>query len=139
MVWEGGHLHEFQFRDDAYGIPDPDWAQYIHSENRSNCVMPWQAATSSLTPVISATIDAIQCGCWRNFCRFRKPTGYTAWQGRMPARPKMWVVLAAMPTILKPSPTRNMKSMRTWSVGVDPVSIRITSISRRLPTTHWPN
>ncbi len=34
MGWEGGHLHEFQFRDEAYGILDPDWAQDICSENR---------------------------------------------------------------------------------------------------------
>ncbi len=34
MGWEGGHLHEFQFRDEAYGIPDPDWDYGVQSQNR---------------------------------------------------------------------------------------------------------
>lgn len=25
MGWEGGHLHEFEFDQGRYGIPDPDW------------------------------------------------------------------------------------------------------------------
>jgi len=25
MGWDGGHLHEFEFAEGRYGIPDPDW------------------------------------------------------------------------------------------------------------------
>ena len=87
MGWEGGHLHEFQFRDDAYGILDPDWAQDIRSENRVKLRHALAGSKRLPTPTISATTGAIWCRCWRNSCRFRVPTGYAAWQGKMPARP----------------------------------------------------
>ena len=25
MGWDGGHLHEFEFAEGRYGVPDPDW------------------------------------------------------------------------------------------------------------------
>lgn len=25
MGWDGGHLHEFEFTEGRYGVPDPDW------------------------------------------------------------------------------------------------------------------
>ncbi len=34
LAWEGVHLHEFQFRDEAYGISDLDWGQGVRSQNR---------------------------------------------------------------------------------------------------------
>ncbi len=34
MGWCGGHLHEFQFMDESYGMPDPDWGGTVRSERR---------------------------------------------------------------------------------------------------------
>lgn len=34
MGWDGGHLHEFEFAEGRYGMPDPDWPDEMEDESK---------------------------------------------------------------------------------------------------------
>jgi len=135
MGWDGGHLHEFEFAEGRYGIPDPDWPDESMDDESKVTLTKALGSSTTFTWTYDFGDDwahKIKVERFDTMPAELKLQFPCAWLARVPVHLRTWGARLAMLISCRPSPTPRIRSMTTWRHGSDAPSIPMPSMCRKL-------